>query len=111
MSKIKFLLIKHYTCLETIAKLSAPIAPFYMDQLYLDLNKASNKETFESVHLSNFPVANEAFIDKALERKMENAQTISSLVLSLRAKEKIKVRQPLTKILVLLIMKSKRMRF
>ncbi|PLB20618.1 isoleucine--tRNA ligase [Mariniflexile rhizosphaerae] len=89
-----------YTCMETIAKLGAPIAPFFMDRLYLDLNSATNKESFESVHLANFPVFNSAFIDKSLERKMEAAQTISSLVLSLRAKEKIKVRQPLQKIMI-----------
>ncbi len=89
-----------YTCMVTIAKLGAPIAPFFMDKLYLDLNSVTQKETFESVHLANFPVYNEAFVDKSLERKMESAQTISSLVLSLRAKEKIKVRQPLQKIMI-----------
>ncbi len=89
-----------YTCMVTVAKLSAPVAPFFMDRLYKDLNKATQKETFESVHLANFPVYNEAVVDKSLERKMENAQTISSLVLSLRAKEKIKVRQPLQKIMI-----------
>ncbi|GAA3600508.1 isoleucine--tRNA ligase [Flavivirga amylovorans] len=89
-----------YTCMITIAKLGAPIAPFFMDRLYLDLNSVTQKESFESVHLANFPVYDEAFIDKSLERKMESAQTISSLVLSLRAKEKIKVRQPLQKIMI-----------
>jgi isoleucyl-tRNA synthetase len=89
-----------YTCMVTIAKIAAPIAPFFMDKLYLDLNAVSKKETFESVHLANFPVFKDSFIDKALERKMEDAQTISSLVLSLRAKEKIKVRQPLQKIMI-----------
>ncbi|MDO5970682.1 isoleucine--tRNA ligase [Flavivirga aquimarina] len=89
-----------YTCMITIAKLGAPIAPFFMDKLYLDLNSVTQKESFESVHLANFPVYNEAFVDKSLERKMESAQTISSLVLSLRAKEKIKVRQPLQKIMI-----------
>ena len=89
-----------YTCMVTIAKLGAPIAPFFMDKLYLDLNSVTQKETFESVHLANFPVYNEAYVDKSLERKMESAQTISSLVLSLRAKEKIKVRQPLHKIMI-----------
>ncbi|WP_163517206.1 isoleucine--tRNA ligase [Gelidibacter japonicus] len=89
-----------YTCMLTIAKLGAPIAPFYMDRLYLDLNAVTKKETFESVHLSNFPIYDETLIDKELERKMEAAQTISSLVLSLRAKEKIKVRQPLQKIMI-----------
>ncbi len=89
-----------YTCMLTIAKLGAPIAPFFMDKLYMDLNAVSKKESFESVHLADFPVYNEAYVDKSLERKMENAQTISSLVLSLRAKEKIKVRQPLQKIMI-----------
>ncbi len=89
-----------YACMETIAKLGAPIAPFFMDRLYLDLNAVTNKEGFESVHLANFPEFDAAFVDKSLERKMEAAQTISSLVLSLRAKEKIKVRQPLQKIMI-----------
>ncbi|MCX7551120.1 isoleucine--tRNA ligase [Xanthomarina sp. F2636L] len=89
-----------YTCMETIAKLGAPIAPFFMDRLYLDLNSVTKKEAFESVHLASFPIYNETFVDKSLERKMEAAQTISSLVLSLRAKEKIKVRQPLQKIMI-----------
>lgn len=89
-----------YTCMLNIAKLSAPIAPFFMDQLYLDLNSVTQKESFESVHLSNFPSCNNSQVDKNLERKMENAQEITSLVLSLRAKEKIKVRQPLQKIMI-----------
>ncbi|WP_412987080.1 isoleucine--tRNA ligase [Pontimicrobium sp. IMCC45349] len=89
-----------YTCMLTIAKLGAPIAPFFMDRLYKDLTQATQSENFESVHLAKFPVADESYIDKDLERKMENAQTISSLVLSLRAKEKIKVRQPLQKIMI-----------
>ena len=89
-----------YTCMLTVAKLSSPVAPFYMDRLYKDLVAATGKEAFESVHLANFPVYNEAVVDKSLERKMESAQTISSLVLSLRAKEKIKVRQPLQKIMI-----------
>ena len=89
-----------YTCMINLAKLGAPIAPFFMDQLYMDLNTVTQKEAFESVHLSEFPKYDASFVDKALERKMENAQTISSLVLSLRAKEKIKVRQPLQKIMI-----------
>ncbi|RLJ65454.1 isoleucyl-tRNA synthetase [Lacinutrix venerupis] len=89
-----------YTCMLTIAKLGAPIAPFFMDKLYLDLTKATHTESFESIHLAKFPESDSSFIDKALERKMEAAQTISSLVLSLRAKEKIKVRQPLQKIMI-----------
>ncbi|WP_297803211.1 isoleucine--tRNA ligase [uncultured Polaribacter sp.] len=89
-----------YTCMNTIAKLASPIAPFFMDKLYQDLNSVTGKEKSESIHLSNFPVYDESFVDKSLERKMENAQIISSLVLSLRAKEKIKVRQPLQKIMI-----------
>ena len=89
-----------YTCMVTIAKLGAPIAPFFMDRLYLDLNLVTNKESFESVHLANFPSPDRSLINKDLERKMGQAQTISSLVLSLRAKEKIKVRQPLQKIMI-----------
>ena len=89
-----------YTCMVTIAKLGAPIAPFFMDKLYQDLNSVTGKETSESIHLSDFPKSDARFIDASLERKMENAQIISSLVLSLRAKEKIKVRQPLQKIMI-----------
>jgi isoleucyl-tRNA synthetase len=84
----------------TIAKLGAPIAPFFMDKLYQDLNSLTQKETSESIHLANFPIFDESYVDKNLERKMEMAQKISSLVLSLRAKEKIKVRQPLQKIMI-----------
>jgi len=89
-----------YTCLITIAKLMAPVAPFYADRLYKDLVSVTGKENKESVHLTNFPVANESYIDKSLESKMQKAQTISSLVLSLRKKESIKVRQPLQKIMI-----------
>ena len=89
-----------YTCMVTISKLGAPIAPFFMDRLYLDLNSVTNKEVFESVHLADFPLVNTSLINKNLERKMGQAQIISSLVLSLRAKEKIKVRQPLQKIII-----------
>ena len=89
-----------YQCMLTVAKLGAPIAPFFMDRLYIDLNSVTKKESFESIHLSDFPVFDASYVDKSLERKMESAQTISSLVLSLRAKEKIKVRQPLQKILI-----------
>jgi len=71
-----------------------------MDRLYQDLNAVTKKETSESIHLADFPIYNESFVDKGLELKMESAQTISSLVLSLRAKEKIKVRQPLQKIMI-----------
>ncbi len=89
-----------YTCLEIVAKLIAPVAPFYADRLYKDLNLATQKETFESVHLSDFPKYDQSAIDKSLERRMQNAQTISSLVLSLRKKEMIKVRQPLQKVMI-----------
>ncbi len=89
-----------YTCLETVAKLSAPIAPFFMDRLYKDLTQATGKETFESVHLADFPLFNEEIVNKSLESKMEKAQIVSSLVLSLRKKEMIKVRQPLQKIMI-----------
>jgi isoleucyl-tRNA synthetase len=89
-----------YTCMNTIAKLASPIAPFFMDRLYQDLNSVTKKETSESIHLSDFPKYDARFVDTSLERKMENAQIISSLVLSLRAKEKIKVRQPLQKIMI-----------
>ncbi|MDF0707130.1 isoleucine--tRNA ligase [Flagellimonas okinawensis] len=89
-----------YTCLSTVAKLSAPIAPFFMDQLYRDLDATTNKEGFESVHLAEFPVFDASMVNKDLERKMQLAQKISSLVLSIRQKEKIKVRQPLQKIMI-----------
>ncbi|UFH30252.1 isoleucine--tRNA ligase [Chryseobacterium sp. C-71] len=89
-----------YTCLETVAKLSAPIAPFFMDQLYQDLNATTGKETFESVHLTDFPVADESLIDQDLVEKTHLAQNITSMVFSLRKKENIKVRQPLQKVLI-----------
>jgi isoleucyl-tRNA synthetase len=89
-----------YTCLVTIAKLSAPIAPFFMDKLYRDLTQATGSESFESVHLAEFPKMVENFVDKSLESKMGKAQTVSSLVLSLRKKEMIKVRQPLQRVMI-----------
>ena len=89
-----------YTCLLTVAKLSAPVAPFFMDRLYRDLTQATGLENFESVHLANFPVSVENFVNKSLESKMMKAQTVSSLVLSLRKKEMIKVRQPLQKVMI-----------
>ncbi|AWH84305.1 isoleucine--tRNA ligase [Flavobacterium album] len=89
-----------YTCLVAVAKLSAPIAPFFMDRLYKDLTKASQQEKFESVHLADFPAYADNFVDKSLESRMQKAQTISSLVLSLRKKEMIKVRQPLQKVMI-----------
>ncbi|MCW4470038.1 isoleucine--tRNA ligase [Flavobacterium sp. MFBS3-15] len=89
-----------YTCLVAVAKLGAPIAPFFMDRLYKDLTQASQQEKFESVHLADFPVYADNYVDKSLESRMEKAQTISSLVLSLRKKEMIKVRQPLQKVMI-----------
>jgi len=89
-----------YTCLLTISKLGAPIAPFFMDKLYRDLISSTKTENFDSVHLAKFPSSVENFVDKSLESKMQKAQTISSLVLSLRKKEMIKVRQPLQKVMI-----------
>jgi isoleucyl-tRNA synthetase len=89
-----------YTCLETVAKLMAPIAPFYADLLYSDLNKVTGKEPEQSVHLADFPTFDETLIDIELEEKMAIAQKASSMILALRRKEKIKVRQPLSRILV-----------
>ncbi|NER17167.1 isoleucine--tRNA ligase [Spongiivirga citrea] len=89
-----------HTCLNTVAKLIAPIAPFFADRLYKDLNAATSRETFESVHLADFPVFDSAMIDTELEHKMQKAQAICSLVLSLRKKEMIKVRQPLQRIMI-----------
>lgn len=89
-----------YTCLETIAKISAPIAPFFMDRLYQDLNAVTGKNSAESVHLTDFPVADESLIDRDLVEKTHLAQTITSMVFSLRKKENIKVRQPLQKVLI-----------
>jgi len=89
-----------YQCLETVATLSSPIAPFFSDQLFMDLNSVCGRHQAESVHLADFPVADESQIDLDLEEKMDIAQKVSSLVLGLRAKEKIKVRQPLQRIMV-----------
>ncbi|WP_299604845.1 isoleucine--tRNA ligase [uncultured Aquimarina sp.] len=89
-----------YTCMLTVAKLGAPVAPFFMDRLYKDLVANCAQESFESVHLSNFPTFDASYVDKALEHKMQKAQSICSLVLSLRQKEKIKVRQPLQRIMI-----------
>ena len=89
-----------FECLLTVSKLMAPISPFFSDWLYQNLNNATQAEGHESVHLSDFPTANEAVIDKDLEERMDYAQRISSLALSLRKKEKIRVRQPLRKILL-----------
>ena len=89
-----------YTCLVTVAKLMSPVAPFFADRLYTDLNDITHKEPFESVHLSYFPEYNEELVNKPLEERMQLAQDISSLVLSLRKKVGINVRQPLSKVLL-----------
>ncbi|HEY4325390.1 MAG TPA: isoleucine--tRNA ligase [Mucilaginibacter sp.] len=95
-----------YTCLVTIAKLMSPIAPFFADRLYIDLNKITKKEAFESVHLAYFPEYHNDLVNKALEDRMQLAQDISSLVLSLRKKVGINVRQPLSKILLPILNKG-----
>lgn len=89
-----------YECLMSVAKLMAPVAPFYADRLYQDLNSITQQETASSVHLAYYPKSNNAFINPALEQKMQRAQKITSLVLSLRKREKIKVRQPLQRIMI-----------
>jgi len=89
-----------YKCLLTVSKLMAPIAPFYADKLYLDLNSVTGHEDFESVHLADFPITNEAVIDKVLEEQMYLAQIASSIVLALRRRVNIKVRQPLSQIMI-----------
>ncbi len=87
-----------YHCLEVVAQLSSPIAPFFFDKLFNDLNKITGRQKVDSVHLSVFPIAEDAAIDKELEERMEMAQKISSMVLSIRKKENIRVRQPLANI-------------
>ncbi len=89
-----------YTCLETLAKLSSPIAPFFADKLFLDLNSVTGLSGAQSVHLTDFPAANEKNIDKDLEERMQLAQKISSMILSLRKKHNLRVRQPLNKIMI-----------
>ncbi|HSY76527.1 MAG TPA: isoleucine--tRNA ligase, partial [Bacteroidia bacterium] len=89
-----------YTCLDTVAKLIAPIAPFYAEKLFVDLNNTTGKEKFASVHHSNFPVSEAKYINKPLEEKMDLAQRICSLTLALRKKLNLRVRQPLNKIVV-----------
>jgi len=89
-----------YTCLDTIARLMSPIAPFFSEKLYVDLNRVSRKDTHESVHLTLFPKPKTEQIDKALEERMQMAQQVSSMVLSLRKKSNIRVRQPLNKIMI-----------
>jgi isoleucyl-tRNA synthetase len=97
-----------YTCLLNVAKLSAPIAPFFMDKLYRDLTQATQSEEFDSVHLAKFPGSVENFVDKSLESRMMKAQTVSSLVLSLRKKEMIKVRQPLQRVMIPILDENQR---
>jgi isoleucyl-tRNA synthetase len=89
-----------YTCLETVSRLAAPISPFYMEMLFRDLNLTTGKHKEESVHLVLFPEYNDSLIDKDLEERMDIAQTISSMILGLRRKVSIKVRQPLAKIMI-----------
>ncbi len=89
-----------YTCLETISMLAAPVAPFYMDKLFNDLNLVTGRHKDESVHLSSFPVFDKALIDTALEKRMDIAQKLSSMILGLRRKVNIKVRQPLNKMML-----------
>lgn len=89
-----------YACLSTVIKLSAPLAPFYMDKIYRDLNHVTHKDKESSVHHTDFPVEDKSLIDKDLEKKMDLAQKLSSMVLGLRRKVNIKVRQPLSKIMV-----------
>jgi isoleucyl-tRNA synthetase len=92
-----------YTCLETVARLMAPVAPFFADQLFTDLNAVTGKDTTESVHIADFPKYNEQYIDLALEEKMDIAQRVSSMILALRRKVNIKVRQPLSKMMIPLL--------
>jgi isoleucyl-tRNA synthetase len=89
-----------YTCLETVALLAAPVAPFYMDKLFIDLNSVTGRFEVESVHLADFPAADEALIDTTLEARMDVAQKLSSMILGLRRKVNIKVRQPLNKMML-----------
>ncbi len=100
-----------YTCLETVANLMAPIAPFYADLLYTDLNKVTGRKPNQSIHLAPFPEFDEKLIDTNLEERMGIAQTASSMILALRRKEKLKVRQPLSKIIVPVLYPEFRMKF
>jgi isoleucyl-tRNA synthetase len=100
-----------YTCLVAVAKLASPIAPFYMDKLYTDLTSVNEKDREESVHLVDFPSYDKALIDKNLEERMHIAQKVSSMILGLRRKVNIKVRQPLSKIMVPVTSKSFRDKF
>ena len=100
-----------YACLEAVTKLAAPIAPFYMDQLYCDLNRVSGRESDTSVHLTLFPKYDESAINLELEERMDIAQKVSSMILGLRRKEKLKVRQPLAKIIVPVLNENFRKQF
>lgn len=100
-----------YSCLETVSRLAAPIAPFYMDQLFRDLNLTTGKAVEDSVHLAPFPAYDEALINSDLEERMSIAQAISSMILGLRRKVSIKVRQPLARIIVPLTEKDFREKF
>ena len=97
-----------YTCLETVAKLMSPIAPFYADKLYMDLVTATGRDNVVSVHLAKFPVCNEEVIDKELEARMQMAQDVTSMVLALRRKVNIKVRQPLQCIMIPVVDEAQR---
>ena len=97
-----------YTCLETVAKLMSPIAPFYADKLYMDLITATGRDNVVSVHLAKFPEYNEEIIDKELEVRMQMAQDVTSMVLALRRKVNIKVRQPLQCIMIPVVDKEQR---
>jgi isoleucyl-tRNA synthetase len=90
----------HYTCLETVSRLMAPLAPFYADRIFTDLNSVTGRDVEVSVHLATFPSCDKTLIDKALEERMDIAQKISSMILGLRRKVNIKVRQPLARIMV-----------
>ena len=100
-----------YTCLETVSMLAAPVAPFYMEQLFTDLNKVSGRHSKDSVHLTLFPEWHKEFINKELERRMDISQKVSSMVLGLRRKVNIKVRQPLARIMVPVTSKAFKARF
>ena len=100
-----------YTCLETVARLMAPIAPFFADQLFVDLNSITEKDLTESVHIADFPKCNENYIDSSLEEQMDIAQRVSSMILALRRKVSIKVRQPLSKIMIPILDKSLQEKF
>lgn len=100
-----------YTCIETVSRLAAPVAPFYMDQIFMDLNNVTRKDPEQSVHLSHFPSYDESLIDPELEERMDIAQKISSMILGLRRKVNIKVRQPLARIMVPVTDSSFKMKF